>query len=204
MHEDQEEELWQRAAHGDEDAFGHLFDRHADTVFNYCFRRTGDRSLAEDLTATVFLEVWRRRADVVTRHGSILPLLYGVATNVCRNAQRSHRRYGRAIARLVQVRPQPAFDAEVAARVDAEREMQAVLDRVRALPQEELDVVALVIWDELSLADAAAALDIPLGTVKSRLARARKRLERSATPPSVADMYPLNASRRSGSGTEEP
>lgn len=57
-------QLWQRAADGEAAAFGVLFERHARGVYNACFRRTGEWSAAEDVTAVVFLEAWRRRADV--------------------------------------------------------------------------------------------------------------------------------------------
>src|SRR5690606_11322289 len=53
-------DLWQKAAKGDPSAFGALFERHADAVYNHCFRRTGSWEAAEDLTSVVFLEAWRR------------------------------------------------------------------------------------------------------------------------------------------------
>ena len=85
-------ELWRLAADGEPDAFGVLFERHAGTVYNYLFRRTGDWAVAEDLTSLVFLEAWRRRRDVRLEHESALPWLYGVATNVLRNRRRAQRR----------------------------------------------------------------------------------------------------------------
>ena len=60
--------LWQRAVAGDPDSFGELFERHSRSVYNYCFRRTGSWSQAEDLTSVVFLEAWRRRSDVRLEH----------------------------------------------------------------------------------------------------------------------------------------
>ena len=60
-----DEQLWREAVDGDGDAFGLLFERHARAVYNFCFRRTGSWSLAEDLTSEVFLVAWRRRARVV-------------------------------------------------------------------------------------------------------------------------------------------
>ncbi|HUC22490.1 MAG TPA: sigma factor [Streptosporangiaceae bacterium] len=59
--------LWQAAAAGEHAAFGQLFDRHATAVYNYLYRRTADWSAAEDLTAAVFLQAWRRRTP---QHGS--------------------------------------------------------------------------------------------------------------------------------------
>jgi DNA-directed RNA polymerase specialized sigma24 family protein len=57
--------LWQAAAAGENAAFGQLFDRHSSAVYNYIYRRTADWSAAEDLTAAVFLQAWRRRGEVV-------------------------------------------------------------------------------------------------------------------------------------------
>ncbi|MDQ3778762.1 MAG: hypothetical protein M3310_07895, partial [Actinomycetota bacterium] len=89
-------ELWRRAADGDAPAFGELYDRHADAIYNYCFRRCRDWAAAEDLTATVFLEAWRKRRRVAfDRDDAVLPWLYAVANNVERNHARRHRRLGR-------------------------------------------------------------------------------------------------------------
>src|SRR5439155_12710089 len=92
--------LWQRAAAGETQAFGTIFERHARTVYNYCFRRTGDWSQAEELTAIVFLEAWRRRGQVVLERDEAIPWLLGVATNVLRNLRRSQRRHRAALERL--------------------------------------------------------------------------------------------------------
>src|SRR5690348_9920897 len=81
--------LWELAAGGDTSAFGRLYERHARTVYNYCFRRTGDWAAAEDLTAIVFLEAWRRRNQVQLQRQDAIPWFLGVATNVLRNARRS-------------------------------------------------------------------------------------------------------------------
>ncbi len=173
-------EVWAAALTGDEQAFGALFDRHARTIYNYCFRRTADWSAAEDLTSVVFLETWRRRAAVRLDGGSLLPWLYGVATNVLRNHHRSLRRHRDALARL----PEPVApeeDAEVvAARVDDEREMRRILDRLRALPRRDQEVIALCVWEGLEYSQVAAALGIPVGTVRSRLNRAREKLREPA------------------------
>lgn len=163
---------------GDEHAFGELFDRHARAVYNYCFRRTADWSVAEDLTSVVFLETWRRRDQVRMSGDSLLPWLYGVATNVLRNHRRSLRRHRDALARL----PLPATPDETedaAARVDAERRMREVLESIRSLPRRDQEVLVLCVWEGLGYAEAAEALGVPVGTVRSRLARARERLRRS-------------------------
>jgi len=86
--------LWARSARGDADAFTVLFERHADEIYNYCFRRIGEWSVAEDVLSIVFLEAWRRR-DKELPPGKVLPWLYGIATNVVRNRRRSELRLHR-------------------------------------------------------------------------------------------------------------
>lgn len=169
-------ELWHAALAGDDHAFGHLFDRHNRAVYNYCFRRTADWTAAEDLTSVVFLETWRRRKHVQMEAGTLLPWLYGVATNVLRNHQRSLRRYKDALARMPEPVPGPEDADLVAAKIDDQRRMRAVLDRVRELPLRDQEILALCVWEELSYTDAAVALGIPVGTVRSRLSRAREKL----------------------------
>lgn len=168
-------DLWQRAVAGDAAAFGVLFDRHARSVYNHCFRRTADWALAEDLTSVVFLEAWRRRADVRLERESALPWLLGVATNVVRNRRRSERRHQSALQRLPRERGEDFADG-VDERLDDERQMHEVLALVGKLPRSEQDVLALCAWAGLSYEEAALALGLPIGTVRSRLSRARARL----------------------------
>jgi RNA polymerase sigma-70 factor (ECF subfamily) len=179
-------ELWGRAQDGDERAFGELFDRHSRTVYNYCFRRTADWSVAEDLTSVVFMETWRRRARVRLSADSLLPWLYGVATNVLHNHRRSLRRHRAALERVRALPAAPNDAAAAGARLEAERQMREVLDSVRKLPRGDQEILALCVWEGLAYAEAATALGIPVGTVRSRLARARKRL-RQQTEPIRAD-----------------
>ena len=93
-----ERELVDGLHQDDPGALAALFDRYGDRIYNHCFRRLADWADAEDATSSVFLEVWRHRRRVQLHDGSALPWLYGVATNVCRNAGRSRRRYLRAVA----------------------------------------------------------------------------------------------------------
>ncbi len=169
-------ELWQRAAAGEAEAFGGLYDRHASAIYNYCFRRCADWALAEDLTATVFLEAWRKRERVVLdREYAVLAWLYGVATNVLRNELRRRRRLARALAALGAARSAP----DSAERLAEQAEMRSILAAVGKLSGRELDVFALCVFADLSYEQASLALGIPIGTVRSRLARARNRLELS-------------------------
>jgi RNA polymerase sigma factor (sigma-70 family) len=169
-------DLLARAGRGDADAFGVLFERHAPAVLQFCFRRTADAALAEDLTSIVFLEAWRKRSKLELFQESARPWLLGVALNVVRSQHRAHRRYSDALAR-VPVPEQPAPETEAAiARIDAEREMRGLLETVSKLNRREREVLELCVWAELSTEEAARSLGISVGAVRSRLSRARRRL----------------------------
>lgn len=174
--------LWQRAAAGDTAAFGTIFERHSTTVYNYCFRRTGDWSQAEELTAIVFLEAWRRRTQVVLERDEAIPWLLGVATNVLRNLRRTQRRHRAALDRLPRERVAD-FAGDVDERLDDERQMRAALRALEKLPRRDQDVLALCAWEELTYEEAALALGVPVGTVRSRLSRARARLRELSRNP---------------------
>jgi RNA polymerase sigma-70 factor (ECF subfamily) len=182
MEEETDQALWLRAAAGEPQAFGRLYERHARAIYNYLFRRCADWSLAEDLTSIVFLEAYRRRGDVEIEEGKVLPWLYGVATNVVRNQRRSLRRYAAALRRIPPPEPVDGIAGEVAERLDAQTRMRTILAVLDELPESDKDVLALCVWSELSYEDAAEALGVPVGTVRSRLARARARLAELAEP----------------------
>jgi RNA polymerase sigma-70 factor (ECF subfamily) len=171
-----DESLLQASANGDPRAFSELYERHARTIYNYLFRRLADWSEAEDLTAVVFLEAFRRRADVLVVEGKLLPWLYGIATNVLRNRRRALWRHRDLV---VQLATQPGTDGtpDVAARSEAAEQMRSVLKRVARLPRVQQDVIALCVWSGLGYDEAAAALGVPVGTVRSRLSRARASLD---------------------------
>lgn len=175
-HTPTDDELWNRARDGDEEAFGALFDRHARTVYNYCFRRTASWSEAQDVTSVVFLETWRQRSRVRPRSGSLLPWLYGVATNVLHNHRRGMRRHRDALSRMPKPVPQPDGADEVTGRLDAEQRMRRVLDAMMKLPRRDREVLILSVWEDLGHNEVAEALGIAPGTVRSRLSRARARL----------------------------
>ena len=187
--------LWQQAREGDGSAFGTLFERHAGRIYNYCFRRTADWAQAEDLTSSTFLVAWRSHGRAPLQAESALPLLYGIATNALRNQRRSLRRRREALARLPLERVEETDLAEDAStRLDDQAAMRQLLRLFARLPGREQDVIALCDWSGLSYEDAAAALDIPIGTVRSRLSRGRRRLRELATtggPEVDVDVVPL-------------
>jgi len=161
---------------GDPDAFGDLFDEHATAVYNHVFRLTGNWSSAEDVMALTFLEAWRLRDRVLVDGGSLRPWLLGIATNSARNAQRARRRYEAALSRLPPPDVVPDFAQALADRIDDAQSVAAVNSAMSTLRQAEREVVSLCIGSGLDYAATAEVLGIPVGTVRSRLARARKKL----------------------------
>jgi RNA polymerase sigma factor (sigma-70 family) len=170
-------QLWERTRSGDAEAFGDLYERHARAVQSYCLWRTADLQAAEDATATVFLEAWRKRQRLTLTTDSAAPLLLGIANNVVRRQWRSQRRYRDTLERVRNVgQPPDDLEGEAIARVDAIRQLREGSEAIRALPRREREVLALLAWSDLSYGGIAEALDLPVGTVRSRLARARTRL----------------------------
>ena len=173
-----DEDLWAKVCDGDQRAFVVLFDRYADLIYNVAFRRTGSWDVAEDIVATVFLEAWRQRHQIRIQDGSIRPWLIGVAVNGTRRYWRGAERGWRASLRLAaSERHEPDPGGEVSERLDAERRMAEILVALRDLPSKQREVIQLWAWEELSYEEIAAALGIPVGTVRSRLHRARAHLE---------------------------
>jgi RNA polymerase sigma factor (sigma-70 family) len=173
--------LWRLVTSGDTGAFGRLYERHAVGVEAFCLRRSADRAAAEEATSEVFLELWRRRHRLTVPGDSARPLLLGIALNVLRHRWRTERRHRATINRLNQ-----AFACQGTA-VQAPTETLEALARARnlidRLPRREAETLMLIAWGELSYQETASVLGIPIGTVRSRLARARERLIAPGTKP---------------------
>ncbi|MBO3744324.1 RNA polymerase sigma factor [Actinoplanes flavus] len=163
---------------GDPDDFEAVFDRYSRAVYNHAFRLTGSWSVAEDVTQSVFLTAWRRRAEVRLIDGSPLPWLLVTASHHARSEQRALTRWRNRLFRAPadEILPDPADD--VAGRLDDERRMREVLAAVRGLPRAEREAVALCLWSGVPYSEAAAVLGVAESTVRSRVSRARARLSR--------------------------
>jgi RNA polymerase sigma-70 factor (ECF subfamily) len=154
--------------------FARVFDRHYDRINAYLRRRVG-ASLADELASETFLVAFegRRRYDVSRADAS--PWLYGIATNLARSHQRRQQRQLRAYARVGAVESVDAFDG-AEDRVDASRVRPQLVALLSALSPEEADPLLLFAWAGLSHGEIAEALDLPVGTVRSRISRVRARL----------------------------
>ena len=173
-----DERVWHEALAGSPEAWGELFLRHGKAIYAYCYRRTGERGAAEDLASAVFLEAWKLRARAEASAANALPWLYGIATMLSRNHHRTLRRYSAALERMgpPEAVPEPDPALEVAQRVDAQRRLRHVRTLLDSLAQADRDVLELAAAGTLGIAEIAEALDVPVGTAKSRLSRARRRL----------------------------
>jgi RNA polymerase sigma-70 factor (ECF subfamily) len=155
--------------------FAAVFDRHYDAVHRYLARRVG-LDLADDLAAETFTTAFdvRRRYD--TAHPDALPWLYGIATNILRHHRRGEARRLRAYARLNSPADVDDNLVGIEARLDAERAGPAIAQALMRLSAGERDVLLLFAWADLRYEEIAVALRIPIGTVRSRLNRARRRV----------------------------
>jgi len=178
MHVPTDVALWDSARAGDAVAFGRLYERHARAVQAFCLRRTAELQVAEDMTSAVFLEIWRKRHRIDVTTATALPFLLGVATNMLHEHWRRRRRHDAAVLRIRNATPRATqgHEDDTIARIDAVRELREARAAVRGLPRRELDVLTLVAWGDLTYEETAIALKLPIGTVRSRLARARARL----------------------------
>ena len=177
-------------------AFGVVFERHFGVILRYLRRRLDDQP-AEEATAQTFFVAFDERGRFDRERADARPWLFGIATNVARRHRRSEVRELRAITALAGETTTADDGAE--AKLDAERMRGALARCLADLPAEEADVLYLLVWAELDQREIATALEVPLGTVKSRLSRARKRLrealELREPDPTTADLGAAGGNR---------
>ncbi|MEV0230019.1 RNA polymerase sigma factor [Nonomuraea sp. NPDC050786] len=162
-------------------AFEAFYRRHVDAVMRFVVRRVSDPHLAADLTADIFLAVLDSAHTYVPGRGSEIAWLYGIARNVVSAQHRKAAREARATDRVAGRRLMDDDDlVRMEERVDAERRMRGALETMRRLPDGERAVLELVAIDQLTVAEAAAALSIRQVTARVRLHRARRALGRVA------------------------
>ncbi|GAA3337069.1 sigma-70 family RNA polymerase sigma factor [Amorphoplanes nipponensis] len=161
---------------GDTAAFGQLFEDHARAVYRHVVRSSGSWSSAEDIVSLTFLEAWRLRGSLRPDGDSVLPWLLGIAVNVTRNSRRTARRHASALIRLPPAEAMPDFADELVNRMRDSEQLAAAATALHRLRPAEREVFTLCVWSGLDYAQAAEALGVPVGTVRSRLSRARARL----------------------------
>jgi len=172
------------ASFDDPAAFAAIFDRHAAVLLRFLVRRVGPDA-AEGLVGESFRIAFERRAGYDCTRPSARPWLYGIATNVLARHRRAEARRLAALDRLPRP-PADALDDQVVEQIDARELLPRVAATIAALPPGERDALLLYAWEDLGYDDIAAALGIPLGTVRSRLNRARRRLRELREPEGAA------------------
>lgn len=151
--------------------FATIFDRYAPVVHGYLSRRVG--VLADDLVSETFLLAFRGRTGYVPGRAPVRAWLFGIATNLVRRHARDEERRYRAFGRAAGHVEATTELGEVAGRVDAQALRDELAEALAVLTDEDRDVLLLWTYAQLSYAEIAVALDIPVGTVRSRLHRGR-------------------------------
>jgi RNA polymerase sigma-70 factor (ECF subfamily) len=172
------------ASLADPQAFSALFERHFSAIHRWLRRRVGE-PLAEDLAAETFTRAFDRRERFDgDAYASARPWLFGIAAHLVHDHQRSELRRLRALARAERWEASGEDMASAAVgRADAAAAGPAVAAALAALRAEERDVLLLVAWAGLEYEEVARATGVPVGTVRSRLHRARRRLRDALALP---------------------
>ena len=165
---------------GEPEAFGLIYDRHAPTLLRFLGRRAGAR-VAEGLVGELFRIAFERRKTFDASRATALPWLYGIGSNLLLKHRRGEARRLRASARMAE--GLEAADGRASARaLDARVLFSRVADAIEALPGGEREALLLFAWEDLSYQSVAEALELPIGTVRSRLNRARAHLRELLKP----------------------
>ena len=177
-----EADLVLAAQKGDLEAFNQLVLSYQDRIFNLAARILGDNDLAEDITQNTFLTAYLNLPRF--RNGSFRSWLYRIATNLCYDVHRRHKRYPvlsleNEVLAEERISPLHNFSgSSIMPEMEVERrELEQVIQQaLNRLDADQRTIIVLIDQQDFDYAEAAQILRIPIGTVKSRLARARLRL----------------------------
>jgi RNA polymerase sigma-70 factor (ECF subfamily) len=166
--------------------FAEIFDRHAPHIHRYLARRLSAQ-IADDLVGDVFLAAFRSRKRYDTARPDARAWLYGIATHVVAQHRRDEARRFRLTQAVVPDGDIPSHADRVAAAVSARAVRPELVKALAGLAGRDRDVLLLIAWEQLSYEEVAAALGIPVGTVRSRLNRARAQIRAvlGATDPTA-------------------
>lgn len=159
----------------DPEAFAAVFDRHWPALYHYFLRRLG-REVAEDLVGETFLTAFERRHRFDSRYGDARPWLFGIATNLISKHRRAEGARYRALERTPRDMSAEGPAERAAAAASAAAARPALAKALAGLPARDRDVLLLIAWADLSYEETATALGVPVGTVRSRLNRARRKV----------------------------
>lgn len=190
-----DEPPWDLAGGDGADVFGWLFDRYAPSIHRYLATRVGAQ-IADDLVADTFLAALRSRNTFDPSLGTPQAWLFGIATNLLRNHRRSEGRHLTATTRhLVQTSSTTPVDDGVEQRLDAAAAVKRLVPDLLRLDVTDRDILLLNAWAGLTPAEIAVALNMPAGTVRSRLHRLRRTLQAAwptTFPAASVSLHPAN------------
>ena len=168
-------------------AFAEVFERHNAAIGRFAAQRVGSQS-AGDILSETFLIAFRKRASFDTAWDSARPWLLGIATRVIHRHRGEEARQWRAIAASATTVNAVAFDEFGRAddRTDAGAQVRALADRIAALPPRDRETLLLHAWSDLTYEQIAVALNVPVGTVRSRLNRVRRKLGAAPEAPATS------------------
>jgi RNA polymerase sigma factor (sigma-70 family) len=171
----------------DADQFGVLYDRYAAALYRYAQRRVGPE-LAEDVVADTFVAAFRHRSRYDLSRPDARPWLFGILTRELAHNRRGEVRRYRALARAA---PDAVTDTPAERVVDAVAAgalRGRLTTALAALSARDRDVLLLIAWGDLTYEEVADALGIPVGTVRSRLHRARSHVRAALGGTDLTDV----------------
>lgn len=155
--------------------FGELYDRHAPVIYRYAARRAGDFA-ADDVTSETFLVAWEQLETYDLDRDDARPWLFGIATNLLRRHHRAEAKVLKAAARLATQEAMADDSDRIAAQVDAKAATGRIARTLKSMAAIDRETLLLYAWADLTYEGIALAMDVPVGTVRSRLNRARRAL----------------------------
>jgi len=159
--------------------FATLYDRHATSVFRYAAQRLGDHA-ADDVMSETFLVAFEKRAAYDLAVVDARPWLLGIATRLMRKHVRLEAVAWKGMSADLAAQIVPDFIDLAGARMDAQRLTRRLAKALQRLSEIDRDTLLLYAWGDLDYASIATAMQVPVGTVRSRLNRARRQLRRAA------------------------
>lgn len=164
----------------DPTTFGLLFHRHSVAIFRYAARRVGP-DVAEDIMSETFVTAFQQRARFDRSYTDARPWLFGIATMVIRRYRATEVRVLRTVeASIAAFRESADLQEPLVDRLDAEQRLTRLAPAIADLPRRDRDTLLLYAWAELDYEGVATALGVPVGTVRSRLNRVRRKLAAAA------------------------
>ncbi|MFR9779723.1 RNA polymerase sigma factor [Micromonospora sp. MS34] len=179
------------ASHQDAEQFSLLYDRYAGQLYRYAYRRVGP-ALAEDVVADTFVAAFRRRSAYDLARTDARPWLCGILTREIASRRRAEEAHWRALGRAADSDIVESFADQIVASVTARSTRRPLAEALRRLSPGDRDVLLLVAWGDLSYEEIAETLQIKIGTVRSRLHRARRKLRAALGDSDPTDITEVN------------